>query len=103
RLAPMRALEPSNVHGSIQDSRPAGSDRIAGTEAFHRKLAVARWVKELGFPLTLNAVLHRENLDHVEEVVALAEELHADRLELANTQYLGWALPNRRALMPAPA
>src|SRR5437868_9091609 len=103
RLARLRALGLSNVQVSIQDSRPAGSDRIAGTEAFHRKLAVARWVKELGFPLTLNTVLHRENLDHVEEVVALAEELHADRLELANTQYLGWALANRRALIPARA
>jgi len=103
RLARLRDLGVSNVQVSIQDSQPAGSDRIAGTEAFHRKLAVARWAKELGFPLTLNTVLHRENLDHVGEIIALAEELHADRLELANTQYLGWALANRRALMPAPA
>ena len=103
RLARLRALGLSNVQVSIQDSRPAGADRIAGTEAFHQKLAVARWVKELGFPLTLNTVLHRENLDHVGEVIALAEELHADRLELANTQYLGWALANRRALIPPRA
>src|SRR4029453_17036214 len=61
---------------------------------------VARWVKELGFPLTLNTVLHRDNLDRVDEVVALAERLAADRLELANTQYLGWALRNRAALLP---
>ena len=103
RLARLRALGLSNVQVSIQDSRPAGVDRIAGTDAFHQKLAVARWVKELGFPLTLNTVLHRENLDHVGEVIALAEELHADRLELANTQYLGWALANRRALIPPRA
>jgi pyrroloquinoline quinone biosynthesis protein E len=64
---------------------------------------VARWVKELGFPLTMNTVLHRENLDHIGEVIALAEELHADRLELANTQYLGWALVNREALLPTAA
>ena len=57
-------------------------------------------MKELGFPLTLNTVLHRENLDHVAEVIALAERLRADRLELANTQYLGWALVNRAALLP---
>src|SRR5438874_4651314 len=103
RLARLRTLGLSNVQVPIQGSRPAGSDRIAGTEAFHRKLAVARWVKELGFPLTLNTVLHRENLDHVEEVVALAEALSADRLELANTQYVGWALANRRALLPTAA
>jgi len=64
---------------------------------------VARWVKELGFPLTVNTVLHRENLDRAGEVIALAEELHADRLELANTQYLGWALLNRQTLLPTPA
>src|SRR5207244_3532703 len=54
-------------------------------------------------PLTVNTVLHRENLDRAGEVIALAEELHADRLELANTQYLGWALLNRQTLLPTPA
>ena len=51
-------------------------------------------------PLTLNIVLHRGNLDRVGEMIALAERMRADRLELANTQYLGWALVNRRALLP---
>jgi pyrroloquinoline quinone biosynthesis protein E len=59
-------------------------------------------VKELGLPLTLNTVLHRDNLDRIGEVIALAESLAADRLELANTQYLGWALQNRAALLPTP-
>src|SRR4029453_3819532 len=85
RLARFRALGPDNVQISIQDTEAAASDRIAGVKAFDRKLEVAAWVKELGFPLTLNTVLHRDNLDHVEAVVALAERLHADRLELANT------------------
>ncbi len=85
---------------SIQDTGAAASDRIAGLRSFDRKLAVAGWVKELGFPLTLNIVLHRDNLDRVDEVIALAERLGADRLELANTQYLGWALTNRAALLP---
>ena len=77
-------------------STAAASDRIAGLRSFERKLEVAGWVKELGFPLTLNIVLHRDNLDRVAEVVALAERLGADRLELANTQYLGWALAESR-------
>ena len=85
---------------SVQDVTAAASDRIAGVRAFDRKLEVARWVKQLGLPLTLNVVLHRENLAHVPEVIALAETLAADRLELANTQYLGWALANRRQLLP---
>jgi pyrroloquinoline quinone biosynthesis protein E len=103
RLAGLKARGLDNVQVSIQDVTAAGSDRIAGLRSFERKLEVARWVKELGLPLTLNTVLHRDNLDHVGEVIALAESLAADRLELANTQYLGWALPNRAALLPTPA
>ena len=100
RLAHLKALGLDNVQVSIQDVERTSSDRIAGTRSFDRKLEVMRWVKELGFSLTLNVVLHRENLDHVPEVIALAESLAADRLELANSQYLGWALVNRRALLP---
>jgi pyrroloquinoline quinone biosynthesis protein E len=100
RLAHLRELGLDNVQISIQDVAAAASDRIAGTRSFERKLEVAAWIKELGFPLTLNTVLHRENLARVPEIVALAERLGADRLELANTQYLGWALANRSALLP---
>jgi pyrroloquinoline quinone biosynthesis protein E len=100
RLARFRELGLDNVQISIQDVEAAASDRIAGTRSFARKLEVAGWVKELGFPLTLNTVLHRDNLGRVAEIVALAERLGADRLELANAQYLGWALANRDALLP---
>jgi len=100
RLERFRDLGLDNVQISIQDVRAAESDRIAGHRAFERKLEVAGWVKALGLPLTLNVVLHRDNLDHVSDVIALAERLGADRLELANTQYLGWALLNRAALLP---
>jgi len=103
RLVRLRQLGLDNVQVSIQDARPAESDRIAGCEAFQGKLRVARWVKELGFSLTVNVVLHRQNLDRIEESIALAEELHADRLELANAQYLGWAFLNRPALLPTAA
>jgi len=100
RLERLRAAGLDNVQVSIQDVRAPESDRIAGLRSFERKLEVARWVKDLGLPLTINTVLHRENLDRVDEVIELAESLHADRLELANTQYLAWALLNRRALLP---
>jgi PqqA peptide cyclase len=100
RLREFRALGLDNVQLSIQDVQADASDRIAGHRSFARKLEVARWVKSLGFPLTLNVVLHRHNLDRTPEIIALAESLAADRLELANTQYLGWALPNRPALLP---
>jgi len=100
RLQGLRDAGIDNVQVSIQDVSAAASDRIAGVSSFDRKLEVCRWVKELGLPLTVNVVLHRGNLANVGELIALAERLGADRLELANTQYLGWALNNRQALMP---
>jgi pyrroloquinoline quinone biosynthesis protein E len=103
RLAGLAQRGLDNVQVSIQDVTAAASDRMAGLRSFDRKREVARWVKELGLPLTVNTVLHRDNLDAVDKVIALAESLAADRLELANTQYLGWALVNRRALLPTPA
>jgi pyrroloquinoline quinone biosynthesis protein E len=100
RLERFRAAGLDNVQISVQDVTADASDRIAGRRSFEKKLEVGRWVKELGMPLTLNIVLHRDNLDRVAEIVALAERMSADRLELANAQYLGWALVNRRALLP---
>jgi pyrroloquinoline quinone biosynthesis protein E len=88
---------------SLQDPRPEVAERIAGKDALAAKLEVAGWVRAAGLPLTLNVVLHRENLDRIDEIVVLAERLGAERLELANTQYLGWALVNRDALLPPAA
>ncbi len=90
-----------SVQLSIQDAAPEESDRIAGTASFDRKLAIARKARALALPLTVNVVLHRHNLGRVREVIGLARRLGAERLELANTQYHGWALENRAALMPS--
>jgi pyrroloquinoline quinone biosynthesis protein E len=89
-----------HVQVSIQAADSTLSDQIAGTPSYRHKVEAARTVKKLGFPLTLNVVLHRQNIDQVAAILALAEELAADRLELANTQYYGWALHNRAALLP---
>ena len=89
-----------HIQISIQAADPGLSDRIAGTPSYRRKVTAARMVKSLGFPLTLNVVLHRQNIDQVATILALAEELAAERLELANAQYYGWALHNRSALLP---
>jgi len=98
----LRRLAPNldHVQLSVQDADPASSDRIAGHSSFDAKMRVAAWVKELGLPLTINVVLHRENLDRVDAIVALAERLGADRLELANVQLVSWALENAQALLP---
>ena len=92
-----------HVQVSIQSPDPQENDRIAGNRSFEKKIAAARAARELGFPLTINCVLHRQNLDRIEEILALTEELGAQRLELANTQYYGWAVVNQRALMPTRA
>jgi pyrroloquinoline quinone biosynthesis protein E len=101
RAARLQAAGLDHVQVSIQSPDPAENDRIAGVRSFEKKVAAARAVRELGFPLTVNCVLHRQNLDRIEEILVLAEELDAQRLELANTQYYGWAVVNQDALMPA--
>ena len=87
---------------SIQSPDAEENDRIAGNRSFEQKIAAARVAKELDFPLTINCVLHRQNLDRIEELLDLALDLGAQRLELANTQYYGWAIANQEALMPSP-
>jgi pyrroloquinoline quinone biosynthesis protein E len=89
-----------HVQVSVQSTVPELADEIAGYPGHAKKLEVMRWVKELGLPLTMNVVLHRANLGEIDELVALAEHVSADRLELANTQYVSWALSNRDALLP---
>lgn len=101
RLARLRELGLNSVQVSLQSTRPSISDRIAGSPSFNRKLEAMQWVTSLELPLTMNVVLHRDNISEIEDIVALAERVSADRLELANAQYLGWALKNRAALLPA--
>lgn len=90
-----------HVQISIQDSEPKSADRIAGYDgAFARKRALAAEVVRLKIPLTVNAVMHRANIEHLGDMVALALSLGASRVEIAHAQYYGWALKNRAALMP---
>ena len=103
RAEQLRTAGLDHVQISIQADEATTSDRIAGTPSFQHKIQSAHLVKELGWPLTLNVVLHRQNIDRVAAAVELAEELGADRLELANTQYYGWAWRNRDALLPSRA
>jgi PqqA peptide cyclase len=102
RLASLVEAGLEHVQVSLQDSDPSSGDRIAGlTGAQEAKQRVARLVREAGLPLTVNAVVHRQNLDHLEHIIELAVTLGADRLEVAHVQYYGWALANRAALLPS--
>src|SRR5690242_11616728 len=90
-----------HVQISFQGNEPNVADRVAGLKDSHRKkLDVARWTRELDLPLTVNAVMHRQNLHQLADIIQMAVDLDADRLEVANVQYYGWALKNRAALMP---
>lgn len=103
RLAALRHAGLDHVQISIQAADPELSNEVAGVRSWHDKLAACRATKDLGFPLTINVVLHRRNVLHVRELIVLAEEVGAERLELANTQYYGWALLNRASLLPGRA
>lgn len=103
RAEKLREAGLEHIQISIQDSDETVADRIAGMSAVRQKLSAAAVVRELGFAFSINVVLHRANIDRLGETIELAAELGADRLELANTQYYGWAFENRKALMPTPA
>lgn len=89
------------VQISLQDSDAEQNDWIAGFRCFNRKEEAVRAAKEVGFAVTLNVVLHRHNLQRLDEIIELARRWDVDRLELAHTQYLGWAFRNRFALLPS--
>jgi len=90
-----------HVQLSLQGASSETSRRVAAVDKLATKLRAAQWVKDLGLSLTLNVVLHRENLHELKTILELAESLEPDRLELAHTQYLGWARLNQAQLLPA--
>ena len=100
RAAQLRQAGLDSIQISFQCDQESLADQIAGTSAHAIKLQSAKVVRELGFPLTVNVVLHRGNIGRLEQIISLAEGLEAERLELANAQYYGWAFQNRAALLP---
>jgi pyrroloquinoline quinone biosynthesis protein E len=101
RLERLALLGLDHVQISVQDAQAANGDRLAHYAGAHgRKLEVAGWVRALGLPLTVNAPVHRQNIDSLPAIIELAVNLGARRLEVAHVQYYGWALQNRQALMP---
>jgi pyrroloquinoline quinone biosynthesis protein E len=101
RLETLDAVGLDHVQLSIQGVDAAAADAIGNFRGgYERKMEVAGWIREIGFPLTLNAVMHRRNLDRLDETIALAVRLGARRLEVACVQFHGWATLNRGGLMP---
>ena len=104
RLALLREAGLDHIQLSFQDAEAEGGDHIGGLRGGHaRKLAAARLIADSDIALTLNFVVHRANLERLEQMIALAEQLGAQRMEIAHTQYHGWAMRNRAALLPTAA
>jgi pyrroloquinoline quinone biosynthesis protein E len=100
RLAALVDAGLDHLQLSIQDAEPAAADAVAGISAHERKRAVAALVRASGLAFTVNVVLHRANVDRLLPIAELAVGLGAERLELAHTQFYGWGLRNRAALIP---
>ena len=95
RLARMKELGLDHIQLSFQDSTREMNDFLSNTKTFDLKARVARLIKQYDYPMVLNVVLHRFNLDHVGRIIEMALEMGVEYLELANTQYYGWGLLNR--------
>lgn len=89
-----------HIQLSFQDSREEPANWIAGAKAHAHKIELSRAVRRHKIAFTVNLVVHRQNLDHLDEMIAFIEQMNPDRIEIAHTQYYGWALANRAALMP---
>ncbi|WP_353476504.1 pyrroloquinoline quinone biosynthesis protein PqqE (plasmid) [Salipiger sp. H15] len=104
RLQTLDSAGLDHVQLSLQGTTPEMADEIGGYRGgFARKLQVAGWIRQIGLPLTLNAVLHRRNLHQLPRALEMALEMGARRIEVATVQFHGWALANRDALMPTKA
>lgn len=103
KLAALADAGLCHIQISFQGNEPELANRIAGFKGHSKKLEAAGWSRELGLPLTVNAVMHRQNLHQLPGMIDMAVELDADRIEVANVQYYGWALKNRASLMPTIA
>ena len=100
RAAALKAAGLDHVQLSFQDSTREMNDFLSHTKTFELKNRVAGIIKDQGWPMVMNVVIHRLNIDHIDRIIAMAAELGAEYLELANTQYYSWAYLNRDHLLP---
>ena len=103
RIAALKSAGLDHIQLSFQDSTREMNDFLSSTRTFELKAQVAALIREHGYPMVLNVVLHRLNIDHVGQILEMAQTLGAQYVELANTQYYGWAWLNRAQLLPSRA
>src|SRR5882724_6569247 len=100
RIAAFKEGGLDHIQLSFQDSTREMNDFLSSTKTFELKQKVAKLIKKYDYPMVLNCVLHRHNIDHVQQILEMAEAMDAEYVELANTQYYGWAYVNRDQLLP---
>ena len=100
RLAALVDAGLDHIQISFQDSREESANWIAGAKAHAHKIELSHAIRKYKLAFTVNLVVHRQNLDHLEEMIAFIEKLNPERVEIAHAQYYGWALVNRAALLP---
>jgi PqqA peptide cyclase len=103
RAAALKAAGLDHVQLSFQDSTREMNDFLSHTKTFELKNRVAKIIKDQGWPMVMNVVIHRLNIDHIDRIIAMAAEFGAEYIELANTQYYSWAFVNREELLPTHA
>ena len=103
RMRSLKAAGLDHIQLSFQDSTRELNDFLSSTRTFELKSKVAALIRQYDYPMVLNVVLHRLNIDHVGEILEMAEAMGAQYVELANTQYYGWAWLNREHLLPSRA
>jgi PqqA peptide cyclase len=101
RMQALKAAGLDHIQLSFQDSTREMNDFLSSTRTFELKAKVAALIKRYDFPMVLNVVLHRLNIDHVEQILNMALDMQAEYVELANSQYYGWAWLNREQLLPS--
>jgi pyrroloquinoline quinone biosynthesis protein E len=101
RIAAFKEGGLDHIQLSFQDSTRELNDFLGSTRTFDIKMKVAKLIKEYEYPMVLNVVLHRQNIEHIQQILDMAEQFGVEYLELANTQYYGWAMLNRDHLLPS--
>ncbi len=101
RIAALKDAGLDHIQLSFQDSSKELNDFLSSTRTFDLKQRVATLIKQHGYPMVLNVVIHRLNIDHIDRIIAMAVDLGAEYLELANSQYYSWAQLNREHLIPS--
>ena len=101
RIQALKTAGLDHIQLSFQDSTQEMNDFLSSTKTFELKKRVAALIKQYNYPMVMNVVLHRHNLPHIDKIIEMALSLEAEYVELANTQYYGWAMKNREHLIPS--